>query len=170
MAITTGDVRRLREITGAGVMECKRALTEADGDLERAQAILRTQGAVIAEKKAGREASQGVIEAYVHTQRERPVGVLVEVNCETDFVARSDDFKQLARDLALQIAAMDPKRIGNEDGAAGDGDDVEPSQILLEQEFIRDPSQSVQDRINDTVSRVRERIVVRRFTRFELGA
>ena len=168
MTITTDDIRRLRELTGAGVMECKRALTQAEGDFERAQKILRSQGAVIAEKKAGREASQGVIEAYVHTQRERPVGVLVEVNCETDFVARSDDFKQLARDLALQIAAMNPKQISVDDGPAGE--ELDSQEVLLTQPFIRDPDQLVQDRINETVSRVRERIVVRRFSRFELGA
>ena len=168
MTITTDDIRRLREQTGAGVMECKRALTQAEGDFEHAQKILRSQGAVIAEKKAGREASQGVIEAYVHTQRERPVGVLVEVNCETDFVARSDDFKQLARDLALQIAAMNPKQISVDDGPAGE--ELDSQEVLLTQPFIRDPDQSVQDRINETVSRVRERIVVRRFSRFELGA
>jgi elongation factor Ts len=168
VTITTDDIRRLRELTGAGVMECKRALTQAEGDFERAQKILRSQGAVIAEKKAGREASQGVIEAYVHTQRERPVGVLVEVNCETDFVARSDDFKQLARDLALQIAAMNPKQISVDDGPAGE--ELDSQEVLLTQPFIRDPDQSVQDRINETVSRVRERIVVRRFSRFELGA
>jgi elongation factor Ts len=168
VTITTDDIRRLRELTGAGVMECKRALTQAEGDFERAQKILRSQGAVIAEKKAGREASQGVIEAYVHTQRERPVGVLVEVNCETDFVARSDDFKQLARDLALQIAAMNPKQISVDDGPAGE--ELDSQEVLLTQPFIRDPDQLVQDRINETVSRVRERIVVRRFSRFELGA
>jgi elongation factor Ts len=168
VTITTDDIRRLRELTGAGVMECKRALTQAEGDFERAQKILRSQGAVIAEKKAGREASQGVIEAYVHTQRERPVGVLVEVNCETDFVARSDDFKQLARDLALQIAAMNPKQISLDDGPAGE--ELDSQEVLLAQPFIRDPDQLVQDRINETVSRVRERIVVRRFSRFELGA
>jgi elongation factor Ts len=168
VTITTDDIRRLRELTGAGVMECKRALTQAEGDFERAQKILRSQGAVIAEKKAGREASQGVIEAYVHTQRERPVGVLVEVNCETDFVARSDDFKQLARDLALQIAAMNPKQISVDDGPAGE--ELDSQEVLLTQPFIRGPDQLVQDRINETVSRVRERIVVRRFSRFELGA
>ena len=97
MAVTTDDIKRLREITGAGVMECKRALTDAEGDLDRAQQILKEQGALIAAKKAGREASQGLIEAYVHGGR---IGALLEVNCETDFVARSDDFKQLARDLA----------------------------------------------------------------------
>jgi elongation factor Ts len=147
-------------------MECKRALTEAAGDFEGAQKILRAQGAVIAQKKADRVAAQGLVESYVHGGGR--IGVLVEVNCETDFVARSDDFKQLARDLAMQIAAMDPKRIGTE--ASADGDELEPQEVLLSQPFIREPSQTVQDRINDTVGRVRERIVVRRFARFELGA
>ena len=166
MAVTTEDIRRLREATGAGVMECKRALTEAEGDPEKARQILKQQGALIAEKKAGRTASQGLVEAYVHGGGR--IGVLVEVNCETDFVARSDDFKQLARDLAMQIAAMDPQHIGNEEGF--DGKDLDPREVLLTQPFIRDESQTVQDRVNDTVARVRERIVVRRFSRFELGA
>jgi elongation factor Ts len=165
VAITTEDVRRLREETGAGVMECKRALTEAEGDFDRARKLLKEQGAVIAEKKAGREAAQGLVEAYVHPNR--PVGALVEVNCETDFVARSDDFRQLARDLAMQIAAMAPRRIGTEDDLSAE--ELEPQELLLSQDFIRDPTQSVQDRINETVGRVQERIVVRRFARFELG-
>jgi elongation factor Ts len=147
-------------------MECKRALTDAGGDFDAAQKLLKAQGAVIAEKKAGRAASQGLVESYIHGGGR--IGVLLEVNCETDFVARSDDFKQLARDLAMQIAAMNPRRIGNEEEA--EQEELEPHEILLSQAFIRDPAQSVQDRINDTVGRVRERIVVRRFSRFELGA
>jgi elongation factor Ts len=168
VASSTNEIRRLREETGAGVMDCKRALTEANGDFEGAKGILRAQGAVIAEKKASREASQGVIEAYVHTTRERPIGVLLEVNCETDFVARSEDFRQLARDLALQIAFTDPQWIGNEANLESDG--LEDHQVLLRQTFIKDESLTVQDRVNDTVGRVRERIIVRRFARFELGA
>jgi elongation factor Ts len=166
VAITTDDIRKLREATGAGVMECKRALTEADGDQERAAKLLKDQGALIAQNKSDRVAAQGLVESYVHGGGR--IGVLVEVNCETDFVARGDDFKQLARDLAMQIAAMNPKRIGNED-EPGDGD-VEPEEVLLTQAFIRDPRQTVTDRVNETVSRVRERIVIRRFSRYELGA
>src|SRR6266571_3980790 len=143
-------------------MDCKRALTEAGGDYERAQRILKAQGAIIADKKSDRVAAQGLVESYVHGGGR--IGVLVEVNCETDFVARSDDFKNLARDLAMQIAAMNPRRIGNEEER--DGEDLTPQEILLSQEFIRDPSQTVQDRINETVARVRERIVVRRMARF----
>jgi elongation factor Ts len=167
VAITTEDIRKLREATGAGVMECKRALTEADGDQQRAMKILKDQGALIAQKKSDRVAAQGLVESYVHGGGR--IGVLVEVNCETDFVARSDDFKQLARDLAMQIAAMNPRRIGNEDEAAGEAD-LAPEEVLLTQAFIRDPGQTVTDRVNETVSRVRERIVVRRFARFELGS
>ena len=166
MATTTEHIRRLREDTGAGVMECKRALDEAGGDLEQAKKALKKMGAAIAEKKAGREALQGLVEAYIHGGGR--IGVLVEVNCETDFVARSDDFRQLARDLAMQIAAMNPKRIGNEDESGGE--DLDPQEVLLTQQFIRDNSQTVQDRINETVGRVRERIVVGRMARFELGA
>jgi elongation factor Ts len=165
VAVTTDDIRRLREDTGAGIMECKRALEEGQGDFDRARKILKEQGALIAEKKAGRTASQGLIEAYIHGGGR--IGVLVEVNCETDFVARSDDFRQLARDLAMQIAAMNPKCIGSEEET--DGAELDAEEILLSQNFIRDPSITIQDRINDTVGRVRERIVVKRFARFELG-
>ena len=168
MAISTEEIRRLRQETGAGVMECKRALTESEGDFEGAKQLLRAQGALIAEKKASREASQGVIEAYVHTTRERPIGVLLEVNCETDFVARSEDFRQLARDLAHQIAFTDPQRVGTEETL--ESEELEDHQILLRQLFIKDESLTVQDRVNETVGRVRERISVRRFARFELGA
>ena len=122
--------------------------------------------ALIADKKSDRVASQGLVESYIHGGGR--IGVLVEVNCETDFVARSDDFKELARDLAMQIAAMNPRMVGGEDLA--DGQDLLPHEVLLNQQFIRDPDQTVQDRINETVARVRERIVVRRFARFELGA
>ena len=166
VAITTDDIRRLREATGAGVMECKRALTEAGGDQEKAVKILKEQGALIAQKKADRVAAQGLVESYIHGGGR--IGVLVEVNCETDFVARSDDFKQLARDLAMQIAAMNPRRIGNEDESPAE--ELSPEEALLTQAFIRDPGLTVTDRINETVSRVRERIIVRRFARFELGA
>jgi elongation factor Ts len=162
---TTQDIRRLREETGAGIMECKRALNEAKGDLEQAKRLLRESGAIIAQKKADRVASQGLVESYIHGGGR--IGVLVEVNCETDFVARSDDFKQLARDLAMQIAAMNPKVI-SPDGAADA--DLPPEEVLLTQRYIRDEDQTVEDRINETVARVKERIVVRRFSRYELGA
>ncbi len=148
------------------MMECKNALVEAGGNEEKAIDILRERGLASAKKREGRIAAEGIVGSYIHMGGK--VGVLVEVNCETDFVARSDDFRQLARDLALQIAAMNPKRIGNEDEPGGE--ELEPQEVLLTQQFIRDPSQTVQDRINETVGRVRERIVVSRMARFELGA
>ena len=165
MAVTTEDIRRLREDTGAGVMECKRALVEADGDFDQAKKLLKQMGALVAEKKSDRVASQGLVESYIHGGGR--IGSMVEVNCETDFVARSDDFRQLARDLAMQVAAMNPKRIGN-DGEENDG--LDEDEVLLTQPFIRDQSLTVQDRINEVVGRVRERIVVRRCARFELGS
>src|SRR3954447_22561495 len=131
VAVDTSKIKQLREETGAPVMDCKRALVESDGNLEGARQWLRQRGAAIAEKKADRVASQGLVESYVHGGGR--IGVLVEVNCETDFVARSDDFKQLARDLAMQIAAMNPRRIGNEEDAK---DNATEEELLLSQQFI----------------------------------
>lgn len=167
MAVSTEEIRRLREETGAGVMECKRALEEAQGDPEGARNLLKQRGALVAAKKAGRTASQGRIETYIH--HDGRIGALVEVNCETDFVARSDDFRQLARDIAQHIAAMNPRRVGDEEDEA-EGAEQDPAEALLTQAFIRDPGLTIRDRINDTVGRVGERIVVRRFARYELGA
>ena len=166
MDFTTEDIRRLRAETAAGIMDCKRALTEARGDFEQAKKVLKDQGALTAEKKKDRVAAQGLVESYIHGGGR--IGVLVEVNCETDFVARSDDFKQLARDLAMQIAAMNP-RVIEADGSSG-AERPALDEVLLTQNYIRDDSQTVEDRINETVARVKERIVVRRFSRFELGA
>jgi elongation factor Ts len=145
-------------------MECKQALTDANGDAAQARQILRDKGALVASKKADREASQGLVESYIHGGGR--IGVLLELNCETDFVARGDDFKQLARDIAMQIAAMNPAVIAPTDEGAAD---LSPQEVLLTQAFIRDPGRTIEDRINDTVSRVREKIVVRRFVRYELG-
>jgi elongation factor Ts len=146
-------------------MECKQALTDANGDADQAKKILRDRGASVATKKADREASQGLVESYIHGGGR--IGVLLELNCETDFVARGDDFKQLARDISMQIAAMNPLKIAPTDEGA---EDLRPEEVLLTQAFIRDPGRTIEDRINDVVSRVRERIVVRRFTRYELGS
>jgi elongation factor Ts len=126
---------------------------------------LRDKGALVASKKADREASQGLVESYIHGGGR--IGVLLELNCETDFVARGDDFKQLARDVAMQIAAMNPVVIAPTDEGAAD---LSPQEVLLTQAFIRDPGRTIEDRINDTVSRVREKIVVRRYVRYELGS
>jgi len=159
MPSSTEQIKELRELTGAGIMECKRALDEG-GSIEGAQKLLKQWGLATAEKKAGREASQGLIESYVHGGR---IGAIVEVNCETDFVARTEDFKTLAREIAMQVASMNPSRLSSQD-ASSDGDVP-----LLEQPYIRDSSKTVQDLINETIARLRENIVVRRFVRFELG-
>jgi elongation factor Ts len=147
-------------------MDCKRALEESDGSLEQARAWLRNRGAAIAEKKAGRVASQGAVDSYIHGGGR--IGVIVEVNCETDFVARSDDFKKLAHDIAMQIAATNPTYIGTEEDIP---DDLPPDEVpLLKQPFIRDPGQSIQGLIHEAIGKLGENIVVRRFSRFELGA
>lgn len=143
-------IKQLREETGAGVMEIKKALDEAGNDLEKTKKILRSKGAAQAKKRADRTALQGLIEAYSHDGK---IAVLVEVNCETDFVARSDDFKEFAHDLALQITAMKPK-------------DVEE---LLEQEFVKDTSLTINDRYNELIAKTGEKISISRFVIFELG-
>jgi elongation factor Ts len=160
MPSTTEQIKELRELTGAGVMECKRALDEG-GSLENAQQLLKEWGLATAAKKAGREASQGLIESYVHGGR---IGALVEVNCETDFVARTDDFKALAREIAMQVAATNPTRLSSSE-ESNDGDVP-----LLDQPYIRDASKTVQDLLNEAIAKLRENIVIRRFARFELGS
>ena len=162
--ITTEVIKELRGITGAGIMDCKRALEETRGNLDNAMEILRKQGFAKAERKAHREVSQGLVEAYIHTGGR--IGALVEVNCETDFVAHTDAFKRLAHDLAMQVTATDPSFLSSEDIPA----DVDPGEAcLLSQPFIKDPQRTVQDIVTETVARVGENIKVRRFARFELG-
>lgn len=166
MAVDTSKIKMLRDETGAPVMDCKRALEESGGNMDKARQWLRERGAAIAEKKAGRVASQGLVESYIHGGGR--IGVIVEVNCETDFVARSDDFKKLAHDIAMQIAATNPKYVGTEEGIP---DDLLPDeQPLLKQPFIRDPGQSIQQLVHEAIGKLGENIVVRRFSRFELGA
>jgi elongation factor Ts len=173
MEITAAAVKALREETGAGVMECKRALSEAQGDAARAKAILRDRGFEAAAQKAGREANQGLVEAYIHGGGR--IGVLLELNCETDFVARTPAFKELARELALQVAAMNPRFLAKEEVP---GELVEREQLsaeavaglaLLSQPYIRDQSRTVEQLIAEAVNKTRENIRVRRFARFELG-
>jgi elongation factor Ts len=159
---TTELIKDLRGKTGAGIMECKRALDEG-GSIEAAEKLLKQWGLASAEKKAGREVSQGLIDSYVHAGR---IGAMVEINCETDFVARTDDFRTLAREVAMQVAATNPKRLSSKDAAPeGEAEDVP----LLEQPYIRDGSKTVQELLNETIARVRENIVIRRFARFEIG-
>jgi elongation factor Ts len=164
--ISAGLVKELRERTGAGVMECKRALEEAGGNLDRAAAVLQERGIAMAEKKAHRETSQGMVECYIHAGGR--LGAMVEVNCETDFVARTEDFKRLARDLAMQIVASSPAFVSDEDvpeGAEGDPEEL----CLMRQPFIKDESRTVSDLVKEVIAKTGENIRIRRFTRFELG-
>ncbi|KPK21243.1 MAG: elongation factor Ts [Dehalococcoidia bacterium SM23_28_1] len=166
MAVSAETVKKLRDLTGAGMLDCKKALEETRGDLDKAKEILRQRGIAIAEKKAAQETRQGLVEAYIHADGR--LGALVELNCQTDFVARTDDFRALAHDLAMQVAATDPQHIAPEElPASSDGD---PQELcLLAQPFIRDPSRTIQDLINDTIAKTGENIRVRRFARFHLG-
>ena len=188
-------VKNLREKTGAGMMECKKALTESNGDFEKAVDVLRQKGLASAVKKAGRIASEGLIESYIHMGK---LGTMIEVNCETDFVARTDDFKELAKDIAMHIAAANPLYLTREDvpqevlerekeiykaQVAG-----KPAQVvekiiegklekyfsdtcLVDQIFIKDPDQKkkVKDLVTEKIAKLGENIIIRRFARFQLG-
>jgi elongation factor Ts len=188
--VSTDMVKALRARTGAGVMDCRRALEEAGGDLDTAADLLKAKGLAAAAKRAGRAASEGIVESYIHPGNR--LGALVEVNCETDFVARTDEFKTLARELAMQIAASAPRYVSR--------DDVPPEEIarqrtalasetpgaseteldrlmaiwfaetaLLEQPYIRDAGRRIGEMITDAIARTGENIQVRRFARFKLG-
>ncbi len=177
-AISASQVKDLRELSGAGIMECKRALEQTNGDLQQAAAILQQQGLAKAEKKSGRAAQQGLIEPYIHGGGR--IGVIVEVNCETDFVARTADFKTLAHDIAMQVAATSPRvvsadEIASDEEAAlerefGSRDQAVAAVSLLDQPFIKDPKMTVRDLIRASIAKLGENIVVRRFARFEVGA
>ncbi len=190
-------VKRLREATGAGMMDCKRALEEAGGDLDRATTILREKGLASAAKRASRTANQGVIEGYIHFNN--TVGVLVEVNCETDFVANTDEFRRLAKDVALHIASpAAPRWLAREDVPAevieaerrvyeaqaremGKPDHIVPNivtgkleafyrdHVLLEQAFVKDDSKTIRELLDEVGARVGEKVAVRRFVRYKLG-
>ena len=166
MDISADMVKELRQKTGAGVMDCKKALTDAKGNFDKACEIITQKGLAIARKKSDRTAEQGVIECYVHTGNH--LGVMVEINCETDFVARTPEFKALAHDIALQISAMSPQYICKEDIPADEKVDPQVA-CLLSQPFIKDPAKSIQDIITETIAKTGENIKVRRFIRFELG-
>ena len=166
MAVTVDQIRALREMTGAGIMECKPALESNQGDLEKATETLKQHGFAQVAKRAGRETNQGVIEAYVHTGGR--VGALVELACETDFVARTDEFKMLAHDIAMQVAAMGPDYV--DEGDIEDGDDRPPAQVsLLQQPFIKDNSSSVGEIIREIAAKLGENVRVLRITRLALG-
>ena len=159
-------IKSLREQTSAGIMDCKNALEEAGGDLVKAAELLRQKGLTIAAKRSGRETLEGVVDCYIHTGSR--VGAIVEVNCETDFVARTSEFKELVHNLAMQVAAMAPLYVDN--GAVPADDTVNPEEAcLMEQPFIKDPAKTIRDLVTDVTARVGENIRVRRFERFALG-
>jgi elongation factor Ts len=193
--ITSEMVRTLREKTGAGMMECKKALTESNGDFERAVSLLRQKGLASAEKKAGRVTSEGIIGSYIHMGK---IGTMVEINCETDFVARTEDFKELVKDISMHIAAANPSYISRDEVpqdviesekeiyrvqikdkpqhviekiVEGKLDKFYTDTCLLDQIFIKDPEQKkkIKDLISDNIARLGENIVIRRFVRFQLG-
>lgn len=194
--ISAQMIKQLRTRTNAGVMDCKEALTEAGGDLEKAVDFLRKRGVAIALKRAGRETSQGLIQSYIHTGGK--IGVLVEVNCETDFVAKTDEFKAFVKNLAMHIAATKPLGIRAEDISEeviqrekeiyraqavemgkpekildkivqGKMDKFCKESCLLDQQYVRDPDITIQDLIHDIVTKTGENITVRRFVRYQLG-
>lgn len=194
-AISAKLVNELRQKTGAGLMECKKVLTEAEGDLEKAETLLRKKGIATAAKKAGRATSEGLIESYIHLGGK--VGVLLEINCETDFVAKTEDFKLLARDICLQVAAAMPLHVSREDVPADEIErekEIAASQMegkpahaidkivqgkldkylagicLLEQPFVKNPDQTIKDLVNEKVTKLGENIVIRRFVRYQVGA
>ena len=198
--ITAAAVKQLREKTGAGMMECKKALTEADGDEEKAINILRERGLASAKKREGRIASEGIVGSYIHMGGK--VGVLVELNCETDFVARGEEFSQLVKDIAMHIAAAEPRYVSREEipaevldkerdiarkQAMNDPKNAnKPEQViekivdgklnalykdtvLLEQEFVKDDSRTVQQLLDEASAKLGEKVAVRRFVRYKLG-
>ena len=197
MSISAEQVKTLRERTGVGIMECKSALKETDGDIEAAVESLRKRGIASAEKRAGRKTKEGLIESYIHPGSR--LGVLVEVNCETDFVAKTEDFKGFVRDMAMQIAATNPRVVGRQEFTQEEIDkeleiyktqainEGKPENIierysqgklekfyqenvLLEQGFIRDPGKNVKEVLTELISKTGENVVVKRFVRFQMGS
>jgi elongation factor Ts len=196
MAVSASAVKELREKTGAGMLDCKKALEEANGDPAKAVDILREKGLSAAASKAGRIATEGVVESYIHAGGR--IGVLVEINCETDFVGKTDQFREFARDIAMQIAAANPKYVRREDVPQEELDkereilkaqalnEGKPAHIvdkmvegrigkyyeencLLEQQFIKDPDKTISQLLSEKISTIGENISIRRFARFELG-
>lgn len=194
--ITAALVKELRERTGAGMMDCKKALSATDGDLEKAIDFLREKGLAAAAKKAGRVAAEGLVEAYIHGGGR--IGVLVEVNCETDFVAKTDAFKELVKDIAMHIAATNPSYLKREEVPTAEleheqavlaeqaRNEGKPEKIiekmvagriekyykevcLMEQPFVKDPDKTISDLITESIAKIGENIAIRRFTRYQLG-
>ena len=189
-------VKALRDETGAGMMDAKRALVETGGDVERARGLLRTRGLASAQKRAARAASEGLVDAYIHG--EGRIGVLVEINCETDFVARTEEFRRLAREVAMQVAGLNSRWISRDDmppdviegerkiyeeraRGMGKPDKVIPQivngmleafykeTVLLDQDYVREHDRTVADLVTEVAAKVGENVVIRRFVRFELG-
>jgi elongation factor Ts len=164
--VSAKDIQALRDMTGAGIMDCKKALEDANGDFEKARDILHAKGMVTAAKKASRTARDGTVVAYIHSGGR--IGAMVELNCETDFVARTEGFQQLAHNIALQVAAMNPKYLAADEVPSGEK--VNPEEAcLLQQPFIKDPSRTIQDIITAEIAKTGENMKVRRFARFALG-
>ena len=197
MKITSQMVKELRDKTNAGMMDCKKALTETEGDMEKAVDLLRQKGLAVAQKRAGRATSEGTIQTYIHAGGK--LGVMVEVSCETDFVAKTDDFKGFTRDIAMHVAASNPVAIQREDVSAelvarekeiykqqalesgkpeqivdkivtGKIDKYFSEVCLLEQSFVKNPDLTVQDLLNEVIAKMGENISVKRFARFQVGA
>jgi len=166
MKISIEAVKELRNKTNVGIADCNKALLEVGGDMEKAIEFLKQRGAAIAEKKKDAAVTEGVIEAYIHHTKH--IGALVELNCETDFVARTAEFKELAHDLAMQIAATSPQFLTSEEMPPEAEIDPQVA-CLLSQPFIKEPTKTVQEIIAETIAKVGENIKVRRFARFELG-
>ena len=148
--VSIDQIKELREQTGISISECRKALTESDGDIDKARILLKEWGKDVAQKKQAREVDEGLIDAYLHTNGK--VGVLIDVGCETDFVAKTDDFKSLVHEFAMQVASMKPEDVPE----------------LLEQQYIKDSSKTIQDLLGETVAKLGENIVIQRFTRFEI--
>jgi elongation factor Ts len=164
--ITTALIKELREATQCGVMDAKRALEAAECDMKRARDLIREQGLAAAAKRSDRETNQGVVESYIHGAGR--IGVLVELNCETDFVANTPAFRELARDVAMQVAAMHPAVVAVEDRTPDlDGSDAEV--VLMSQPFIKDSGRTIADLVKEVIAKTGENVRVNRFVRFELG-
>ena len=197
MKITSQMVKELRDKTNAGMMDCKKALGETDGDMEKAIDLLRQKGLAVAQKRAGRATSEGVIQTYIHAGGK--LGVMLEVGCETDFVAKTDDFQNFAKDVAMHVAAMSPVSVKREDVPedlvareaeiyknqaieSGKPEEIAEKMVtgkldkffseisLMEQKFVKNPDLTIQDLLNDLIAKMGENISIKRFVRFQVGA
>jgi elongation factor Ts len=161
-------IMELRQRTGAGIMDSKRALEDSGGDIALAEEVLAEKGLAAAAKRSGREANQGVIEPYIHGGGR--IGAIIELNCETDFVARTPEFRNLAHDIAMQVVSMSPTLVGDEEGRSEIMEDSGEEIRLLHQNFVKDESRTIQDLVTEAAAKLGENIKVKRFSRFELGA